>query len=435
MSGFHDSSELLSRRHLLCRVTAGLGVSYFLPVLDACSASRREQARPRSLITVWLAGGPSQLETWDPHPGTSIGGPTRAIDTSIPGLQIGADFPLIAEQLEHLSVIRSLVSKEGDHERATYYLKTGYRPDPTLKHPALGAIAAHELPDNSVEIPAHVSLGSSQWPARGGYLGDQFDAFKIYDPGRQIRNMTARVSDQRQLRRLENLEIVTREFRRGRETQVDQTMHEETVRNALTMMSSDQLKAFDLSEESASLVAAYGDSVVGRGCLVARRLVEQGVRAIEVTLPGFDTHAENFSGHRTQAAMLDPALATLVRDLHERQLLESTAVLCIGEFGRTPTINKLDGRDHWPHGFSCLVGGGGLNSGQVIGATDPEGIREQPDNPVTVADLYATVLAQLGIDFSREMITPIGRPMSFSDGQPIDQLLTSPKSRSTVGAS
>ena len=189
------------------------------------------------------------------------------------------------------------------------------------------------------------------------------------------------------------------------------------------MMNSDQLKALQIDEESGATCAAYGDSNFGRGCLVARRLVEQGVRAVEVTLQNFDTHDQNFSRHTELAGTLDSALAALLTDLHDRDLLASTVVLCLGEFGRTPQINGADGRDHWPHAFSCLVGGGGLRSGILLGATDPSGKEEKPADPIPVPDLYATVLKGLGIDPTHEVNTSIGRPIRYSDGSPIDRLI------------
>jgi uncharacterized protein (DUF1501 family) len=189
------------------------------------------------------------------------------------------------------------------------------------------------------------------------------------------------------------------------------------------MMSTDQLKAFQIDGEPQRVRGAYGDTLFGRGCLVARRLIETGVRAVEVTLSGFDTHANNFNGHRENARILDPALATLLRDLRERDLWQSTVVLVIGEFGRSPAINPLDGRDHWPSGFSCLIGGGGLKHGQVIGATDPEGNRKAPNDPIEVADLFATILKMFDVNFAHEVITPIGRPIAFSSGKPISRLL------------
>ncbi len=427
-------SQDFTRRDAL-KLATGLGVSFLLPGLDLRAAEQRGDERPRSLITLWMAGGPSQLETWDPHPESKHGGPTRAIDTTIPGLQIAHHLPHMAEQMHHLSVIRSLVSKEGDHERGTYFVQTGYRPDPSVVHPSLGSILAQQRPDDAIEIPMHVSLatGDGFVVPRGGYLGDEYDAFRIFDPGRNISNMRQPVNDERQQRRLSNLEVVSRTYRNGREQQVDNTLHQHVIERALTMMTSEQLKAFEIENEPQAVVERYGDSRFGRGCLVARRLVQQGVRSIQVVLQGFDTHADNFEGHAVQCAQLDPAFASLMQDLDEHDLLQSTIVLCIGEFGRTPKINALDGRDHWPQGFSCVVGGGGLRSGIIIGGTDPErAARDQdrpldswtaPDDPIRIPDLYATILSQMNVTPTEEIITPIGRPIALCEGTPIERLM------------
>lgn len=418
----------MTRRDAL-KVAAGLGVSFVLPGMGLRAAESRGTERPRSLITLWMAGGPSQLETWDPHPESVYSGPTTAIDTNVPELRIAHLFPQMAEQIHHLSVIRSLVSKEGDHARGTYFVQTGYRPDPTVVHPALGAILAHELPDDEIEIPQHVSLASGDGfvVPRGGYLGDEYDAFRIFDPGLNVRNMKSGVSDERQQRRLAGLERVSETFRRGRRGAVESTLHQHVIERALTMMSSEQLTAFEVEGEPQETKDRYGDSRFGRGCLVARRLVETGVRSIQVVLQGFDTHVANFSGHETQAAQLDPAFSALIQDLVDRDLLDSTIVLCIGEFGRTPRINAADGRDHWPNGFSCVIGGGGLRSGLVIGETDPDAQQAdttlKPADPIEVPDLYATILQQMGVAWEEERITPIGRPLALCQGSPIDRLL------------
>jgi len=420
---------MCSRRDVL-RLAAGLGLSFSVPALGARAAQLRGAERPKSLITLWMAGGPSQLETWDPHPEAKNGGPTRAIDTRLSGLQIAHSFPQTAEQIQHLSVIRSLVSKEGDHERGTYFVQTGYRPEPTVVHPALGAVLAHCLPDESVQIPLHVSLagGDGFDVPRGGYLGDQFDAFRIFEPGRNVQNLRGLKDEQRNARRMQGLDVLDRAFRRERSLSVDNTLHQQVVKHALSMMDTDQLRAFEFEDEPAESIARYGDSRFGRGCLVARRLVETGVRAVQVVLTGFDTHAENFTGHETQAQQLDPAFAALIADLVQRDLLSSTIVLCIGEFGRTPQINALDGRDHWPNGFSCVVGGGGLLGGQIIGATpNPDMTGEatgmKPTDPVSVPDLYATILQTMGVDYGFEELTPIGRPLKRTNGTPLSRLL------------
>ena len=415
--------QLTDRRRWLERILATLGLGFTLPTLESRAARRRGPERPTSLITLFLAGGPSQLETWDPHPDHGIGGPTKAIATRLPKLKIAADYPQTAEVINELSVVRSLVSREGDHERGVYLVKTGYRPDQTLTHPSVGAILAKERWNAEIEIPQHVSLGGGQRPARGGFLGAQYDAYKIYNPGKRLRNIASQIKDKRQLRRLRGLKVVSQTFSLGRLAATRGTQHQLMVDRALAMMNSDQLKAFQIDDESRSTIDLYGDTRFGRGCLVARKLVEAGVRAIEVTLPGWDTHTNNFEGHHQQAATLDPALFALITDLKQHDLLDSTIVLVLGEFGRTPTINPLDGRDHWPQGFSCLIGGGGLAAGRLLGATDPTGRKRKPDQPVEIADLFATVMSRMGVEFGKEVITPIGRPMAYSEGTPIPRLL------------
>lgn len=415
-------SEGVARRDVLASAL-GLGLSFALPSLDARAAARRGPERAKSLIVLWLAGGPSQLETWDPHPGTAVGGPTKDRATKNPDVRIAEPYERIAEEMDALSVIRSLTSKEGDHERGTYHVKTGYRPDPTLVHPSLGAILAHEIPNPKLEIPDHVSLVPGPWPGRGGYFGDRYDAFRVNEPGGNLLNLRAPVLPARQERRTAGLDVISKALAPGRRIPTERSLHQETIERALRMMRSDQLAAFDVAPETQAVRDAYGDTSFGRGCLVARRLVETGVRAVEVTLSGFDTHAGNFEAHAKQAAILDPAFARLVRDLRVRDLWDSTVVLCLGEFGRTPRINALDGRDHWPGAFSCVLGGGGLRGGLVIGATDPTGEKKEPSDPVPVADLAATVLDRFGLDPAKESITPVGRPMALSSGKPIARLV------------
>jgi len=418
-----------TRRDVLA-AAAAWGVSFSLPRPVAADAppadatpDRRGRARPASLVTLWLAGGPSQLETWDPHPGTAIGGPTRAIATAIPDVRIAADYPRVAERLDRFAVIRSLVSREGDHERGTHAVRTGRRPDPTLVHPALGAVAAHERPAAGLDIPAYVALGAEGFPGRGGFLGRRFDPYRVLVPGFAGQNLRPPVSGTRQTRRLDAVRQLDAGFAVGRGVPVRETLHGATLDAAVALMSSPQLAAFSIADEAAGTRATYGDTPFGRGCLVARRLVEAGVRSVDVTLGGFDTHAANFTGHAAQGAILDVALAALIDDLAERDLAASTVVLVAGEFGRTPRINPLDGRDHWPHGFSCLLAGGRVGGGRVVGATDPEGVARTPVDPVSIADLAATVLAALDIDPRRELVTPDGRPLKLAEGTPVSHLI------------
>jgi hypothetical protein len=421
--------EGFSRRTLLR--AGGLAAASWLTPVAHLLGQAQEQSRGRepaqSIILLWLAGGPSQLETFDPQPGRAIAGGTPAIKTAVDGIQLAEGYERLAEQMEHVSLVRSVVSKEGDHERGTYMVKTGYQPDPTVVHPSIGALCCHELPESlpsglRTEVPRHVSIFPNQWPGRGGFLGDQYDAFKTFDPVGRVPDVSARVPDERFQRRMADLQVIERAFARGRRRQADATLHAVTVTRARVMMTSDQLKAFDVTSEPEELRAAYGDTPFGRGCLAARRLIEVGVRCVEVTLGGWDTHAKNHEGCHQLAKTLDPAFAALLGDLRTRGLLDRTVVLCCGEFGRTPNINKLEGRDHWPHGFTMAVSGGGLRGGQVIGATDPDGSKDVQD-PRKVPDVHATILMALGLDPHKENISSAQRPIKLADGDPIGELL------------
>jgi hypothetical protein len=395
----------------------------------AAEAAPRGQAA-KSVIVLWMQGGPSQLETFDPHPNSAVSFGSKAIDTAVPGIQLGEGLDQLAELMPHVSLVRSIISKEGDHERATYNLKNGWRPDPTLIHPSLGAILTHETKDN-VEIPRHISILPNQWAARGGYLGDQYDAFRVGDPQGPIPDVKPRVPDSRFQQRMKELNLVEDTFAKGRLKDVDggKTLHRTSINAAARMMSSDQLKAFDITLASKTQRDAYGDTSFGRGCLAALRLIEVGVRCVEVTLDGWDTHTKNHESVRNNLETLDPAFAQLIRDLRERDLFDSTVVVCGGEFGRTPKLNPLDGRDHWPHGFSVALAGGGLRGGLAIGETSPEMPADKPDakkivqRPVLVEDLHATILKTLGIDPSHETLTKIGRPMKYSEGDAIKELM------------
>lgn len=425
--------EHFQRRTLL--KVAGLGgICWLTPLAEILALDQEKQPRgkpAKSVIVLWMAGGPSQLETFDPKPDSRIAGGTKACPTNIPAVQVAEHYEQMAEQMHRVSLVRSLVSKEGDHERASYAVKTGFRPDPTLVHPSLGAILCHQLSDR-VEIPRHISILPGQWPARGGYLGAQFDAFKVFDPQGPIPDVAPLVSDERFKRRIADLTVVEKEFARGRLKQLEgnRTLHSATTQSALKMMSSDQLKAFDVKQESASWLDAFGDTPFGRGCLAAARLTKVGVRCVEVTLDGWDSHIDNHDIHKRQAGILDPAYAALLRYLDEHQLLESTIVLWGGEFGRTPKINPVGGRDHWPHGFTMALAGGGIRGGQVIGETSSTPPEEAKDwgqfikDPRQIGDIHATVLHALGVTFAKEVLTPIGRPMKLCEGQVISELLS-----------
>ncbi len=420
----HPFTPNFGRRDFLKRAGAA-GLGWLTPVshLLARQAEKAPKHQPaQSIILLWLAGGPSQLETFDPHPGTDVAGGTGAIPTAVKGIQLAEGFERLAGQMSSVALVRSVVSKEGDHERGTYLMKTGYRPDPTVIHPSVGAVCCHELPAGKAEVPRHVSILPTQWPGRGGFFGDQYDAFKTGDPAQKVPDVTSHVAPARDEQRLKDLDVVEQAFRKGRAERVDATLHRDTVARARLMMTSEQLKAFDVAQEPAKRREAYGDTPFGRGCLAARRLIEVGVRCVEVNLNGWDSHADNHGIHRRLISALDPAFAALVNDLKERDLLAKTVVICMGEFGRTPRLNRLAGRDHWTNGFCVALAGGGLRGGVALGETDPGG-KEGPKEPVGVADVHATVLAAVGIDPEKVNASPIGRTVKLSEGKPIRALL------------
>jgi hypothetical protein len=417
----HPGASVFDRRGFLKLA----GVSWLTPVGELLAQRAERSGQPaQSVILLWLGGGPSQLETFDPHPGSRIAAGTKAIATAVRGIELAQGLEQLAGEMQSVALIRSMISKEGDHERGTYMMKRGYRPDPTVEHPSIGAICCHELPVGRTEIPRHVSILTGQWPSRGGFLGGEFDAFQAGDPKGPLVDVTSGVPAARDAARVRDLDVLERAFARGRQARVEATLHRETIARARTMMNSDQLKAFDVSQEPAAVRDEYGDTPFGRGCLAARRLIEVGVRCVEVTLDGWDSHVANHEIHRSRVKILDPAFASLLRDLRRKSLLDRTVVLCCGEFGRTPKMNLTAGRDHWPSGFSLALAGGGIRGGQALGATDPDGVKD-PVRPTTVEDVHATILTALGLNPAKENVAPAtSRPIKLSPGRPIRELLS-----------
>ncbi|QEG00521.1 hypothetical protein Mal15_45910 [Stieleria maiorica] len=426
-----DPYAHLSRRTLLGAGAGGSMLSAIANQLAWADASgETEASRPKNVILLWLEGGPSQLETFDPHPGTTIGGEVGAIATSVPDLKIADTLPRVAEKMHLGSLIRSVTSKEGDHQRAIYNIKSGYRPDPTLVHPSIGSILCHEFPE-PLDIPRHISILPQNAPARGGYLGPIYDAFKVGDPQNPVPDLKSPIADDRFDRRMKDLQWLEDRFRRQRLRDMDEnrTLHQASTDAALRMMSSEQVDAFDVSSESKRTRERFGDTPFGRGCLAATRLIAAGVRCVEVTLGGWDSHITNHSLQSARCEILDAALAALLDRLVEQELLETTLVVCGGEFGRTPQINPAEGRDHWPHGFSTFLAGCGIRKGGVYGATaadpklDPDKPLADVANPITIGDLHATILSSLGVPYHEERQTPIGRPLRISEGEPIGDVL------------
>ena len=431
MSAACGSYRSFSRRRILAAAAGSAGAAALANPLTMAAErlGRRAEsdgggqpAVADSLLLVWLQGGPSQLETFDPHAGTAIGGEVRAIPTSVRGCEIADSLPRVAEKMHLATLVRSMVSKEGDHERATINLKTGWRPQPTLIHPSIGAILAH-AGDSNVELPLHISINPGQWPGWGGFLGATHDAFQVRDPAEGIGNLQSPVDRSRRELRLKAQRLADQRFARGRIADLDslRLQQKDSTDRAIALMDSRQLEAFDLDRESDTLRRSFGDTAFGRGCLAAVRLLAEGVRCVEVELAGWDSHVNNHSLQYEAARTLDDALAATLSLLEDRDMLARTVVLVAGEFGRTPTINLTDGRDHWPTGFSALLAGGPFRRGYVHGATvdrviDSEEVSDLVTDAVNVPDLHATVLAACGIAPDEKVETPVGRPIAWSEG-------------------
>ncbi len=402
----------VSRRSFLHCVSAGALAAGTLSFRDLMSVQAAELRRQgRAMILLWMSGGPSQFETFDPKPGHENGGPTQDIETSVPGVRIAQGWERTAQVMDQIALIRSMTNREGSHQRATYQLHTGYLPAGSVKHPSFAAAVAKELADPANELPAVVSIG----PTLGaGFLGVDYEPFVVNNPGQLPQNVGSVVPDARYRRRLGLLGRLESEFAsRGGEVVVEN--QRQLYGKASRLVLSPQTKAFDFRDEPAGLVQKYGDNQFGRGCLLARRLVEEGVTFVEVRSNGWDTHQENFERTAQRAAEVDPGMATLIEDLKDRGLLDRTTVVWMGEFGRTPRINPNTGRDHYPRVFSVALAGGGVRGGQVIGASSQDGSSVK-DRPVAVPDLFTSLCKSLQVDPRQENLSPLGRPMKIVDG-------------------
>ncbi|MCA8991320.1 MAG: DUF1501 domain-containing protein [Planctomycetaceae bacterium] len=412
----HDTLSVtrggLSRRSLLKSLSFGALATGVLSFRDALTLQAEELRRQgRSLIVLWMQGGPSQFETFDPKPKHENGGETKTIQTAIPGVQIAEGWEKMAGVMNEVALIRSMTNKEGNHQRATYQMHTGYVPSGSVKHPGFGSAVAHQIADPENDLPAVVSIGPTQG---AGFLGVDFEPFVVNNPGQLPSNVGAPVADTRMNRRLGLLGQLEGEFReRGAEVGVEN--HRQLYDKASKLVLSPETKAFDFKDEPAEVQARYGDSQFGRGCLLARRLVEHGVSYIEVRSNGWDTHQDNFDTIKRNASQVDPAGAALIADLKERGLLEKTVVLWTGEFGRTPRVNPRGGRDHYPRVFNSWIAGGGIKGGQVIGASTADGTAVD-HTPVTVPDLLSSICKAMQVDPTHENISPLGRPMKIVDG-------------------
>jgi hypothetical protein len=416
---------VVSRRGFLRSIGVGAAGFSALGWSDMMTLSADElRKRGMACIVLWMGGGPSQFETFDPKPGTSTGGETKAIPTAVSGIRIAEHWPETAKVMNDLAIIRSMSNKEGNHQRASYQFHTGYLPTGSVKHPSLGSLVCSEIADINFDLPHFVNVQTGGGPSGGpggtqgaAFLGVEYDPFVVGDPTRPPANasLPQNVAGSRFTRRVGLLKKLEKDFAdAGAQIAVED--HQALYDKASKMVLSPRMKAFDLTQEPSSSRAAFGSSSFGQGCLLARRLVEIGVTYVEVRSPGnWDTHQDNFTRVADIAKQVDPGFAALVRDLKERGMLDTTIVVWMGEFGRTPRINPNSGRDHWPRSFNVVLAGGGVKGGQVIGATNADGT-DIKDRPVSVADLFCSMCHSLKVDPRKENTSPLGRPLKIVDG-------------------
>jgi hypothetical protein len=430
--------------------------AWFAPIARAMALDKSPQQR--HCILLWMTGGPSQLDTFDLKPNHANGGEFKEIATAVPGVRFSEHLPKLAAQSNQLAIVRGLSTKEGDHNRGTYFVRTGQRPGSPVRYPSVGSALAKELANlSSSSLPPYVSVNPSLvFGPDGfgpGFLGPEYapatvggadDALLAADVAPENQSETAPAAANRfaQLR-VDNLALpadVTAERAALREKFWNRLQaqflathpvasalaHDTVYRRALKTMHSDDAAAFHLSLERDEIREAYGRGTFGQGCLLARRLIERGVPFVEVTLGAnriaWDTHQNNFATVRNLSQELDAGWSMLMRELNERGLLERTTILWIGEFGRTPRINPQAGRDHFPNAWTCVFAGGGIRGGQSFGETSADGM-EINDGQVAVGDVLATLCAAVGVDPHQENISDLGRPIKLAEGSPIAQLL------------
>ena len=325
--------------------------------------------------------------------------------------------------MHHGALIRSIAGTNGDHGRAQYELQTGFNQSPNILHPGMGSLVVHER-EPLGDLPALVSISGQA--ARAGYLGQKCEAYFVGRPGQKdpYLSFPEGISHARGMARLQILEKMNArnlEKSGSEKLKASQT----ALKDAVNLMESPALKAFELEEENAKTIEKYGNTEFGRGALLARRLVEKGVRFVQVNRGGFDNHGNIFEAMRNHGGVMDPAIASLISDLKANGMLSKTLVVVLSEFGRTPRINDSGGRDHWARCFSCMMAGGGIKGGSIIGASDEDGMAPA-ERPVKISDLHATLCHALGIDMTKELTTPQGRPMRLvrKEAKPVRELFS-----------
>lgn len=423
------NADELTRRGFVTRTAKQLLGLSLLPTLAPVGlfgqqAAPKARKHARKVIYLYMSGGMSHLDTFDPKADKDVKGPVEAIKTNVPGIEISEHFNYLARQMDKVAIVRTLSSTQGAHEQGNYFMHSSYTMRGTIQHPGLGAWL-HRLDGRTNNtLPASVCIGSRNEGASAGFLESKFAPLFVGDPngGIQYSKRRSDMSEQEMRDRLLLSQAFDSEFHKSSD-QKHTRAYKDAYDDAMRLMKSEDLKAFDLNLEPGDIREEYGQNSFGQGCLLARRLIENDVRFAEVTLGGWDTHSRNFPAVEDRAKTLDTALGALLNDLERRGLLEETLIVVATEFGRTPKINEDEGRDHYPRAFSCLLAGGGIKGGQVHGKTDKTGSMPE-ENPVLVPDFNATIAAALGLPLDEVVFSPSKRPFKVADkGRPIEALL------------
>lgn len=412
------SEHQLSRRSILGGLL-GLGAGMLLPGGFASSAGTAAKP-PKRLLVLFQGGGLSQLESWDPKPDTNTGGPCLPISTSVPGLQISEWLPHTARVMHHLLLLRGMSTGENNHGPGAYLMTCGRREGDALVYPHMGCVANKFLTPGDYPLPGLVSV-EGNYGAGSAFLGAQFGAVKIeVDKAPENLDLPAGLDPEADRRRQAFRQAMNGRFgqRRG---SPEANAYAESFKQARQLMANKQL--FDFSKEDPKQIDRYGTHPLGRKCLMALRLLEQGVTCVNIGHPGYDTHAENFNVQLDLIQQFDQPFACLIEDLAESGLLEETVVVCTGEFGRTPNINRRMGRDHWSGSWSCVVAGGRFPRGAVYGKTSETG-NSVEEGKIDAAQFFHTVMSSLGIDAKQSHLVdgqevPIGDPAAG----PIQEIL------------
>ena len=408
-----SNEHRIARRQFLGALTIGGATMGGLSSLCLPSASAELTRQQKRVLVFNMAGGLSQLESWDPKPGTSTGGPFRAIPTSVPGTHICELLPETAKQMHRLAIVRSVNTKEGDHGKGAYMMMTGRKQTPAADYPRIGAAAAKLLAPEEGGLPGHIQItaGGGGRANDAAYLGPKYAGLLMGNgqpPQNTLRpdSISQAADDQRNAMR----RAVNERFLSRRKTAMTDA-YTYSYEQAQQLMS--QREIFDVTKESEQEQARYGKHDLGRHCLLARRLLEKGITYVQVSHSNYDSHNENFIFHNEQLAEFDHPFATIVADLADRGMLESTLIVVLSEFGRTPNINHLFGRDHWGNAWSVLLGGAKIHPGAVIGKTNDQGTAVI-DREVDHGHLFHTYLQAVGVDSTKSFDID-GRPIPIAD--------------------